>query len=103
MESSYSSDTVALNYADMTDLADELAKQVSLMHEDLDRLHAEWWQMLAASSGEAMTAFSYSAGEWMAHMRAQVAILEGARDWLRRHRDNMREAEKNAVRLITSK
>jgi len=103
MEDTDNADTVALRYADMDNLADELGKQVLLMRSDLDQLQVGWNQMLATTSGLAMSAFSHSAGEWMAQMRAQVAVLEAARDWLRRHAENMREAEQRCARRVTSK
>ena len=92
--------TVVIDYAAVEQLADDLHAQAVALQAKLDQLSAGWHQMLGASSGDAMTAFSFRAGDSHVEQLAGIEKLEAASVWLRKHSDNMRQIDDDcAARL----
>jgi len=103
MPNSTSHSTVAIDYAAVDEAIDALHTQAAALRENLDQLSGGWHRMLGATSGEAMTAFSFRAGDSYVQQAENIEKLEAAAAWLRRHSDNMRELDESYAAKLASR
>ena len=103
MPNSSSHSTVEIDYAAVDQAIDALHAQAVALRENLDLLSGGWHRMLGATSGEAMTAFSFRAGDSYVEQAENIAKLEAAAAWLRRHSDSMKELDDSYAARLASR
>jgi len=93
---------IRISYPGMEEFLAALADDIAGLYEVVDRLDAQWRQLLATTSGIASGSFAWAAGGWMDDMKRQIRILEKVHAALKPHVDNMKSIDNVALKRLAN-